>query len=32
LDRVMRGEPQACSILGGALIIGLFVVVYKLMK
>lgn len=32
LDRVMRGEPQACSILGGLLVVGLFVVVYKLLK
>jgi hypothetical protein len=32
LDRVMRGDPKACSILGGLLIVGTFVVVYKLLK
>jgi hypothetical protein len=32
LDRAMRGDPEVCSILGGLLVIGLFVVIYKLAK
>jgi len=32
LDRVMRGDPEACSILGGLLVVGIFVVIYKLSK
>jgi hypothetical protein len=32
LDSVMRGDPRACSILGGLLLVGMFVVVYKLLK
>lgn len=32
LDRVMRGDPEACSILGGLLVIGVFFVIYKLSK
>ena len=32
LDRAMRGEPEACSILGGLLIVGLCVVAYTLKK
>jgi hypothetical protein len=32
LDRAMKGDPQACSILGGLLLIGVFVVAYKLLK
>lgn len=32
LDRAMKGDPQACSILGGLLLVGIFVVVYKLLK
>jgi hypothetical protein len=32
LDRVMKGDPKACSILGGLLLIGTFVVVYRLLK
>lgn len=32
LDKVMRGDPEACSILGGLLVVGLFVVAYKLLK
>jgi hypothetical protein len=32
LDRAMRGDPKACSILGGLLLVGVFVVVYKLLK
>jgi len=31
-DKVMRGDPEACSILGGLLLLGVFVVVYRLMK
>jgi hypothetical protein len=30
LDRAMRGDPKACSILGGLLVVGVFVLVYKL--
>lgn len=30
LDQVMRGDPKACSILGGLLVIGVFVLIYKL--
>jgi hypothetical protein len=32
LDKVMRGDLETCSILGGVLVVGLFVVVYKLLK
>jgi hypothetical protein len=32
LDRAMRGDPTVCSILGGVLLIGIFVVVHKLLK
>jgi hypothetical protein len=32
LDRVMNGDPAACSILGGVLLVGVFVVVCKLLK
>jgi len=32
LDRAMRGDPEACSILGGLLIVGLFVAAYKLKR
>jgi hypothetical protein len=32
LDRVMNGDPVACSILGGVLLVGVFVVVCKLLK
>jgi len=32
LDRAMRGEPKACTILGGLLVVGVFVVIYKLRK
>ncbi len=31
-DRAMRGDPQACAILGGLLVIGVFVVIYRLSK
>ena len=32
LDKAMRGDPEACGILGGILVIGVFVVIYKLFK
>ena len=32
LDRAMRGDPEVCSILEGLLVIGVFVVIYKLAK
>lgn len=32
LDRVMNGDPTACSILGGLLLLGAFLVVCKLLK
>ena len=32
LDRAMRGDPTVCSILGGVLLVGIFVVVHKLLK
>jgi hypothetical protein len=32
LDRALRGDPEACGILGGLLVLGLFVAAYKLMK
>jgi hypothetical protein len=32
LDRAMKGDPTACSILGGLLLVGVFVVAYKLLK
>ena len=32
LDRVMNGDPVACSILGGLLLVGVFVVVCKLLR
>jgi hypothetical protein len=30
LDRAMRGDPTVCSILGGLVLVGIVVVVYKL--
>ena len=32
LDRAMRGDPKACLILGGLLLVGVFVVAYRLLK
>ncbi len=32
LDRAMRGDPQACSILGGLLLVAIFFAVYTLRK
>jgi len=32
LDRALRGDPEACTVLGGLLVLGLFIAAWKLMK
>jgi hypothetical protein len=32
LDKVMRGDPEACTMLGGGLVVLVFVVVYRLLR